>query len=266
MTSSLAYVSRVSNLVRATGGRDQETMDELKLRAQRELQAQRRAVTAQDYEQFTYNASRSVARARCLTPKDDPDCGPGNVTMLVVPAVADALKAGSIASLHLDDQLRAHIQDYLDEYRLLTASLHIREPLYQAVKVKARIVAEDYFQPGEVQKRVAEELQRYLSPLPLDDEKPLLAAGENWSGWPFGRDLFTAEVISLIQQVPQVKYVLDVEVLYRPIVPVEERVLFDDQPEPGLTPVARVLLVPPDGLLCSLEHEIETVSVQDMYK
>jgi predicted phage baseplate assembly protein len=266
MTSSLAYVSRVSNLVRATGGRDQETMDELKLRAQRELQAQRRAVTAQDYEQFTYNASRSVARARCLTPKDDPDCGPGNVTMLVVPAVADALKAGSIASLHLDDQLRAHIQDYLDEYRLLTASLHIREPLYQAVKVKARIVAEDYFQPGEVQKRVAEELQRYLSPLPLDDEKPLLAAGENWSGWPFGRDLFTAEVISLIQQVPQVKYVLDVEVLYRSIVPVEERVLFDDQPEPGLTPVTRVLLVPPDGLLCSLEHEIETVSVQDMYK
>jgi predicted phage baseplate assembly protein len=266
MTMSLAYVSRVSNLVRTTGGRDQETMDELKLRAQRELQAQRRAVTAQDYEQFTYNASRSVVRARCLTPKDDPDCGPGNVTVLVVPAVADALKAGSITSLHLEDSLQAQIRDYLDEYRLLTASLHIREPRYQGVKVKARIVPEDFFQPAEVQQRVAEELQRYLSPLALDGEKPLLASGENWEGWPFGRDLFTAEVISLIQQVPQVKYVLDVEVLSRPIVPVEERVLFDDRPEPVLNPVNRVLLVHPDGLLCSLEHEIETVSVQDMYR
>jgi predicted phage baseplate assembly protein len=266
MTMSLAYVSRVSNLVRTTGGRDQETMDELKLRAQRELQAQRRAVTAQDYEQFTYNASRSVVRARCLTPKDDPDCGPGNVTVLVVPAVADALKAGSIASLHLEDSLQAEIRDYLDEYRLLTASLHIREPRYQGISVRARIVPEDFFQPAEVQQRVAEELQRYLSPLPLDGEKPLLVTGESWEGWPFGRDLFTAEVISLIQQVPQVKYVLDVEVLSRPIVPVEERVLFDDLPEPALSLVNRVLLVPSDGLLCSLEHEIETVSVQDMYR
>jgi predicted phage baseplate assembly protein len=266
MTMSLAYVSRVSNLVRTTGGRDQETMDELKLRAQRELQAQRRAVTAQDYEQFTYNASRSVVRARCLTPKDDPDCGPGNVTVLVVPAVADALKAGSIGSLHLEDSLQAEIRDHLDEYRLLTASLHIREPRYQGVKVRARIVPEDFFQPAEVQQRVAEELQRYLSPLPVDGEKPLLATGESWEGWPFGRDLFTAEVISLIQQVPQVKYVLDVEVLSRPIVPVEERVLFDDLPKPALNPVNRVLLVPSDGLLCSLEHEIETVSVQDMYR
>jgi predicted phage baseplate assembly protein len=252
--------------VRTTGGRDQETMDELKLRAQRELQAQRRAVTAQDYEQFTYNASRSVVRARCLTPKDDPDCGPGNVTVLVVPAVADALKAGSIASLHLEDSLQAEIRDYLDEYRLLTASLHIREPRYQGISVRARIVPEDFFQPAEVQQRVAEELQRYLSPLPLDGEKPLLVTGESWEGWPFGRDLFTAEVISLIQQVPQVKYVLDVEVLSRPIVPVEERVLFDDLPEPALSLVNRVLLVPSDGLLCSLEHEIETVSVQDMYR
>jgi predicted phage baseplate assembly protein len=266
MTSSLAYVARVSNLVRAAGGRDQETMDELKLRAQRELQAQRRAVTAQDYEQFTYNASRSVARARCLTPKDDPDCGPGNVSILVVPAAADGLSSGSLASLHVDDHLRSQIQKHLDAYRLLTASLHIREPRYQGVKVKARIIPDDFVQPAEVQRRVSEELRRYLSPLPLDGEKPLLAAGENWDGWSFGRDLFTAEVVSLIQQVPLVKYVLDVEVAFRPVVPVEERELFEDRPEPELVPVNRVLKVPPDGLICSLDHEIETVSVEDMYR
>ena len=93
MLMSLAYVSRVSNLVRAVGGRDQETLDELKLRAQRELQAQRRAVTPQDFEQFTMNASRSVARARCLTPNDAGSGPAGTVSVLVVPAVADSLKS-----------------------------------------------------------------------------------------------------------------------------------------------------------------------------
>jgi predicted phage baseplate assembly protein len=266
LTQSLAYVSRVSNLVRAVGGRDQETLDEMKLRAQRELQAQRRAVTAQDYEQFTQNATRSVARAKCLTPNDPANGSAGTVTVLVVPAVADALAMNGIASLHLTDEFQSIIRSYLDQYRLLTSSLHIREPKYVGVKVKARIVPEDFHQPAHVQQRVIEELNRYLTPLVMDDKKPILQMTEKWEGWPFGRDLFLAEVISLIQQVPQVKYVLDVSVTSRSVVPIEEKKLFDDTPAPELFPVDKVLLVPEDGLICSLDHEIEIISVQDMYK
>ena len=265
MTSSLAYIARVSNLVRAVGGRDQETLDELKLRAQRELQAQRRAVTAQDYEQFTKNSSRSVARAKCLTPNDLSKGNIGTVTVLVVPAVADALAVNGIASLYISDEFQAMIRSYLDQYRLLTASLHIREPKYVGVKVKARIVPEDFHQPAQVQLRVIEELNRYLSPIAMDEKQPVFQTTEKWEGWPFGRDLFLAEVISLIQQVPQVKYVLDVSVSSRLVVPVEEKKSLDDRPEPDLTPVDKVLQVPEDGLICSLGHEIEIISIQDMY-
>ena len=139
MLMSLAYVTRVSNLTRAVGGRDQETLPELKLRAQRELQAQRRAVTAQDYEQFTKNSNRSVARARCLPPGSEGQNTVGAVSVLVIPAVAEALKAGKVSSLHLNEDLQTQISSYLDEYRLLTTSLIIREPRYQGVKVKARV-------------------------------------------------------------------------------------------------------------------------------
>jgi predicted phage baseplate assembly protein len=266
LTTALAYVSRVSNRVRATGGRDQETLDELKLRSRRELQAQRRAVTAMDYEQFTKNCSRSVARAHCLTPNDGPENAAGTVSILVIPAVADALQAGSLASLALDETLQAEIRAYLDQYRLLTTTLHIREPQYIGVKVKARIVVADYTRPADVQVRVAEEIKRFLTPLPMGAEPPLSQTEEAWEGWPFGRDLFAAEVISLIQQIPVVKYVLDVEISCRKVVPVEEKRGYEDRPEPTLTPVEKVLQVPPDGLLVSLEPEIEIVSIQDLYK
>jgi predicted phage baseplate assembly protein len=266
LTTSLAYVSRAANLVRAAGGRDQETVEELKLRAQRELQAQRRAVTAQDYEQFTLSCSRSVARARCLTPNDPASVSAGAVSILIVPAVADTLQAGSLAALHVEDTLQTEIRTYLDQYRLLTSILHIREPNYTGIKVKAKVVPADFTQPADVQRRVVEELKRYLSPLALDERAPLLLGEEKWEGWPFGRDLFAAEIISLIQRIPLVKYVLDVEIFSRPVVPVEERRDPDGAPELALQPVGKVLEVRADGLLVSLDHEVEIVSVQDLYK
>jgi predicted phage baseplate assembly protein len=266
MTLSLAYVSRVTNLVRADGGRDQETIDELKLRAQRELQAQHRAVTAQDYEQFTKSCSRSVARARCLMPGELSEGSAGTVTVLVVPSVPDALRAGDLSSLRLDDSLQAEIRSYLDKYRLLTTSLHVREPSYTGVKVKARIVPQDFFQPAEVQQRVMDELKRYITPLPVDEKAPLLKADETWEGWQFGRDLFAAEIISLIQQIPLVKYVLDVEIHQRSVIPVEEKWMYDEAPKPELKKVENVLMVPDDSLLCSLDHEVEIVNIQDLYQ
>lgn len=265
MTQSLAYVARVANLVRADGGRDQEGMDELKLRAQRELQAQRRAVTAQDYEQFTINFSRTIARAKCLTPNDLSRGNTGGISILVVPAVSDAVKAGDLGALHLDDKLQRDLLNHLDQYRLLTTPLTVREPQYIGVQVKATIVPQDFLLESEVIARVDVELRRFLSPFRLDESQPLLQADDAWEGWPFGRDLFVAEIISLIQQVPSVKFVLDVEVSARKVVPVEERSIFEnDEPAP-VTPVEKVLRVPPEGLLCSLGNEIIVTSIQRAY-
>ena len=267
MLMSLAYIARVSNLKRAIGGRDQETLDALKLRAQSELQAQRRAVTAEDYELFTKKSSHSVARTRCLPPDTSRDYASSAVSVLVVPEVPEALKANRLSSLHIDEKLLAEITEYVDRYRLLTTALLVREPHYVGVKVQARIVPQDFINPIEVTLRVKDELQRYLSPLSLDKRVPMLRpSDEAWEGWEFGKDLFTAEIVSLIQQIPTVKYVIDVKVLSRPVVPVEEDSIFDDDEPKELSLIEKVLRVPDDGLICSLLHEIEIVDIEEMYK
>jgi len=147
----------------------------------------------------------------------------------------------------------------------LTTSLLVREPYYAGVKVQAKIVPQDFINPAEVVQRVNDELQRYLTPLPLDEQAPLMRQGETWEGWEFGKDLFTAEIVSLIQQVSSVKYVLDVKVLSRVVLPVEEGSLFDDDEPKELRLIEKVLRVPDDGLICSLEHEVEIVDMQTMY-
>ena len=268
LTSSLAYISRVTNLRRAAGGRDQESMEEVKLRAQRELQAQKRAVTTQDYEQLTLNFSRTIARVKCITPKADQTRGElGIVQLLVIPAVADSLGVGDLSQLHLRENLAGELLAYLDRYRLLTTHVRAKEPEYLGIQVKAQIAVDDFSNPDTVLSRVDHHLRNYLNPLvpfpEREEEDHLLEPG--WTGWPLGRDLFTAEIFALIQRVPGVKYVLDVSLYSRTVNPRTESLNLEEQPPVTLVE-DKVVWVDEEALLCSLDHEITVVDLAEVYK
>lgn len=268
MTTTVAYVSRVTNLIRSYGGRDEESMDEVKLRAQRELQAQKRAVTIQDYEQMVQTYSRSIGRVKCLNPTlQTVREKTGLVEVLVVPSIADSLQVNDLTQLWLSEQFTQDIQRYLDEYRLLTTQVKIREPEYLGVQVKARIVAEEFADPDTIARRVDQHLRNYLNPLvvfPEQEEKDHLLE-KGWTGWPFGKDLFTAEIFSLIQRVPGVRYVLDVELLTREVSRDTDRPGKDTDSLPLKDVKEKVIWVGPDRLLCSLQHNITVVNLSDVY-
>jgi predicted phage baseplate assembly protein len=325
MKSAIPYVDRVINLSRAEGGRDQESLEEAKMRAARELRAQQRAVTAEDFEDLSKRASRAVARVKCNTATletqrparlAEPSASgtgsgakrkgsgqtlpPGTVELLVVPAAFEALQAGDLSKLYLEEDLKEQIRFHLDGYRLLTTTLHIREPNYFGIKVYAEIVVSEYSQPDVVQARVEESLKRLITPLPLPSpagtatapgsEEQIMdqALGPSWEGWPFGRDLYVSEIYSLIQKVPGVKHVLDVRLSYRSVVPAKERrsrgspvleegggqtetppavaqLKVDEETlsaEGALTRVGqRVISIPADALCCSLDHDIRIVEL-----
>ena len=100
------------------------------------------------------------------------------------------------------------------------------------------------------------------------------AMGPDWEGWPFGRPLFVSEVYSLIQGIPGIKHVLDVQLAMRPVDPGQEEAVRDGSEtreteshggagrQTGLTIVDEKRIdIPADALLCSLEHEITVVEL-----
>lgn len=268
MSSSLAYVSRVSNLIRASGGRDQEDLEEVKLRAQRELQAQKRAVTAQDFEQLALDFSRSIARVKCITPNLERNQGElGIVEMLVIPAITDSLAVGDISRLHVKSNFIEELQTYLDQFRLLTTHVRVKEPEYMGIQVKAKIVVDDYSNPSTVVTRVQHHLVNFLNPLvPFPESEQndhLLESG--WMGWPFGKSLFSAEIYSLIQRVPGVKYVLDAEIYSRPVTPRTETNNIDEKPLASLVK-EKMIWIPENALICSLDHEVSVVDLVDIQR
>lgn len=270
LRSAIPYVDRVTNVRRSEGGRDAESLDEARMRARRELRAQQRAVTAEDYEVLAKFASRSVARVRCVTPGAGArPLPPGVVELLVVPAAFDALRVGDLSRLYLAPELARTIEVHLENYRLLTTTLRIREPRYVGIRVSAEIVPSDYESPEVVRGRVVTALNGMLSPLALGDGASPIpdATSAGWEGWPFGRDLFVSEIYSLIQKVPGVKHVLDVRLHQRPVIPSREigAVTEDQAPsaeEVVLVPVDdRRFPLPDDTLLCSLDHKVRITTL-----
>jgi hypothetical protein len=186
---------------------------------------------------------------------------------VVVPAAHQALANGDYSSLHVTEELRGAVQRYLDRYRLLTAIVRIKDAGFLAVQVHAQILTEDTSRPADVCGRVLDALRAFISPLALpgQEEARALIQEDHWEGWPFGRDLYVSEVYSLIQRVPGVRHVLDLQLSYRPLQPGEEKPFRLEGSEeageasalPLLTPMeGRVLKVAPATLLCSLEHQV----------
>ncbi len=287
LRSALPYIDRVTNLIRASGGRDQESLEEAKLRVPQELRAQQRAVTAEDYENLAKGASRAIARVKALAPGMGGRApNPGAIELLIVPAVAASLQTGDLTRLGLDETSQNAVLNHIDQYRLLTTKVIVREPAYVGVHVLAEIVINEYSQPEQVRQRVLKKLQQFISPLPLTEDNDDLSQtiGSAWDGWPFGRDLYVAELYSLVQHVPGVKHVLDVQLETRPVIPnrefppqltSEDEALAESKEDEGegessealphaekTAPVKeRKLTVPDDTLLCSLTHQINIVEV-----
>ena len=124
---------RLANLIRAEGGRDQETLEEAKLRARREVRAQQRAVTAEDYVVLAKGASRAVARVKCLTPdklrpRDGVYAGARHAGPAGGAGRLRSLRMQDLSKLQLDPALAEQVSKHLDQFRLLTTTVRVREP------------------------------------------------------------------------------------------------------------------------------------------
>ncbi len=252
MKASIPYVARVTNHAPAVGGRNAQTLEDAVVRVPHVLRTRTRAVTADDYE-FLAAQVEGVARSRCITPNlaggaaemffpgqiRALDVQPGQVTMVVLPAIE--VRPGRIApdQLTLSAELRSSVQTHLDERRMVGTTLEVRSPQFFWVSVHAQLrVPVGSTRPFRVDvQRAAESLlYRYLNPH---------TGGANRQGWEFGRPLHLAELYSLLRTVPGVDFVEDVQVFLSEPGQMETR-----------EPISAQLLLPPQGLVVSDVHTI----------
>jgi predicted phage baseplate assembly protein len=238
LKSSIPYIAAVTNRRAATGGLDQESVENAILRGPGMFRTRNRAVTESDFEFLALEASPSVARAKCVQPRESTSGDgppPGVVLLLLIPLVSAAEGRIPPEQFALPQGLKHDVQRYLDERRLLSTLLVMSEPKYCWVSVEAKVRIKSQSDPLRVRESIEKELYRFINPL---------RGGPQGNGWPFGRDLVVSEIYSHIQSVAEVEYV-------------EEAHIYQIDISTGKRGQATTRLVlPQTGVICSHEHRI----------
>ncbi len=206
LKTAIPYIDRVLNRRAARGGLDAESLNEAMMRMPLMLRSRDRAMTASDFEFLTRQAwPEKVGRVRCLQPQPsdaNPSVLPGQVYVLVVPQVKHKHRYIPSAQLRLTAAEIGRLADYLDERRLLTTRVYVREPIYRWVSVRVSAGVTPGMSEAEVERMILERLYQFLNPL---------TGGLDGQGWPFGRDLFVADVYQALQGMEGILFIRNVE-------------------------------------------------------
>ncbi len=206
LKSSIPYFDRVINRLPTKNGLDAENIEQAKMRAPMLIRSQQRAVTAEDFEFLANEAlPELIARVRCLQPRPSettPSVYPGQVYVLVVPRVNYPAGYLSPQDLTMSEEDLKRLTEYLDHRRLLTTRLYARTPAYRWVSVKVTAGAAPGADRHKLELAIMERLYEFLNPL---------VGGMDGKGWPFGRDLFAADVYQALQGIPNVLFLRNVQ-------------------------------------------------------
>ena len=195
----------------ATGGRDEQKVEELTAIAPRIMRSRDRAITADDFAALASQAGEvRKANAISLAHPDHPGVEiSGAVTVVIVPD-ADIEDRSPKPSA----DLIARVCQFLDARRLLTTELFVKGPEYKQIKVEARVEANPYAAFDTVALNVGNAINTFLDPLgrTFTDGATTAAAGAtatpaaptSQGGWEFGLDLFPTNLYSVILKVEDV--------------------------------------------------------------
>ncbi|MFE4106146.1 putative baseplate assembly protein [Almyronema epifaneia] len=204
LKTAIPYVVSVINHRPALNGANAESLEEAVIRVPKLLRTRNRAVTPEDFETLTLQASRGVARAYCPVAHGAASEA-GVVNLLVVPKADTRQIARGEGidpyQLALSDGLRQEVMTYLNERRLLGIQIRLQAPEYVGVAVQTEVGLEPAYNNPQAQQEILSGLQvklyRFLNPL---------TGGPEGTGWGFGAPVYRSDIIGLFQQTPGVRY------------------------------------------------------------
>lgn len=235
LKSSVAYVSRVSNHERATGGGNAQSLEDAKFRAAQLLRHQRRAVTRDDYEYVAQNV-KGVARALCVgagTPSGSKDAAPRGTVLLYILPELKTVSPGNEAlqleegMLHLQADLETAVRSALDKCRVLGSLVDIKSLFvtWVSIEVRARLSKREGSEsPQAVEAAIKLAIAKFVNPH---------IGGRAGTGWDFGRPLYESELYMLVQAIPSVDSVEQISLSA------------NGQASP------RQIVIPPHGVVCT---------------
>ncbi|MCD4729616.1 MAG: putative baseplate assembly protein, partial [Bacteroidales bacterium] len=184
------YGVSVKNPKQASGGKNNEILNDAQKRVRKELKQNFRAITSDDIEDLVLSTPGiRVARAKALPnyhPQYPQLSMPGSITIVVVPYKLANSTQEAIPGNGFLNTITRHIKSR----RLITSRFHVISPEFIKVNVNAAIRTDPRVNVSLIKSDVEEALRNFLSPSPNKYNK---------MGWPFGREVLISEIYEVIE-------------------------------------------------------------------
>lgn len=178
LKTSIPYVDRVLNRKPAKDGKDGQSLESAKLNVTGLMQTRERAVTKEDYEVLVKtHFEERIARAHCHSVAATVN----QVDVLVIPHILPRQESQWLRRQDLDisKPLRDEIQHYLDERKMLTVQVAVKQPFYQWISVLVRLRTSALVTQSIVRKDIITHLEEFIHPL---------HGGVDGNGWPLSTE------------------------------------------------------------------------------
>jgi hypothetical protein len=210
-----AAVKTISQPFASFGGRGAEQAEDFYTRVSERLRHKDRAIDLWDYEHLILEAFPQVYRARCLnhTRYEPSETGAGagiyrelaagHVTIVTLPDLKtqqqrDPLKPYTSLSVLQD------IEAFLKQRMNCFARLHVRNPKFEAVRVRFKVRLNEHFDEAYYTGQLKQAIVRFLSPWAF-------AEGDLPN---FGGKIYKSVLINFIEDQPGVDYVTDFQLFH----------------------------------------------------
>jgi uncharacterized phage protein gp47/JayE len=186
ITQSIPFIAGCDNPFPAEGGADMETVDNLKSRAAGVFKSLQRAVTAEDFEWLSREASSSVGRAFCLKERNKQ----GEICIALVPVIPSG--ENLLYKLIPSRELIRRVKTYLDERKLVGTKLLVQEPHYRNFNISLTLVFKsDVLDAERLKKQIDQSLRSCFHSL----------IGGSGSGWEAGKAVTGGAVLKQLEKV-----------------------------------------------------------------
>lgn len=225
LKTAIPYVDSVANPWSAGGGADVELLGDAMERGPWGIKHRDRAVTIEDFEWLARQASRDVARTKCM--KEATGMEVGSVTVIILP------KSGEdkpVPSFELENVVGKYLSDRCSN----VIALRVNGPVYIEVSVSLDVYPASIDMAAVAENETLDRLKSFLHPL---------TGGTAGEGWGFGRLVCTSDIYSLLEGIAEIDHVERVETR-----------MFETGQGRRITvsPDANI----PDALVCSGEHQV----------
>jgi hypothetical protein len=242
LKASVPFLEKAFNPLAAAGGAETETIDDLMERGPLVLRHRNRAVTREDFENLTYQASTGIAGVKCLPNMNESgQTKEGWVTMIVMPHTDEEQP---VLSLQLKDKVLKYLDEHAPMIPVEKDHIRVTGPVYVEVTVYARIMAQSIDDVAVVEQEANSQLKDFLHPL---------TGGSEQKGWEFGKIPCFSDFYALLEKIEGVDYVADLSLKLTPqstVIGLCETTLKPDSLD------LEGFAVPPYIMVCSGKHEI----------